>query len=140
MVRRLYHTTPVGEETVDHHADGYNGCIELAKGENYTLAASNSASLIYFSIEVYAYDISVPGEGCLGKPVAEADDGHGHGGAVTSSTVAAASTAVSSSTSVDPTRVVPATSSTSVASAASATSSASGQECHTHADGAVHCV
>ncbi|EHL00472.1 putative Major allergen Asp f 2 [Glarea lozoyensis 74030] len=136
----------VGEGLVEHHADGYHGCVELAAGENYTLAASNSATLSYFAIEAYAYDIAVPGEGCLGKPVEKEDDGHGHGAAsssssssmtesTTSSTTATAAPA--STTSINPTRVVQVPATTSSATLAQETA---GKECHTHADGTLHCV
>ncbi|KAG9233012.1 putative peptidase family-domain-containing protein [Amylocarpus encephaloides] len=150
LMHRLYHTIPVGEGIVDHHADGYNGCVELATGENHTIAASNSATLSYFATEVYAYDISIPGEGCLGKPVGEEDDGHGHGAsssstAIVSSTATVSSVpsatssaaAVASTASVNPTRVIPAPSATSSAAEASSTA---GKECHTHDDGTLHCV
>lgn len=74
----------------------------------------------------------------MGKPVAGEVDSHG--GDVASSTGASQTAATtSSSASVNPTRVIPATSSASVA-VASATASTSGQECHTHADGVQHCV
>jgi hypothetical protein len=136
LMHRLYHTVIVGEGVVEHHADGYHGCIELAAGENYTLAASNSATLSYFAIEAYAYDIAVPGEGCLGKPVEEEDDRHGHGvESATSSTATMAAPA--SITSINPTRVVQAQATTSSAASAQETA---GKECHTHADGTLHCV
>ncbi|EPE33168.1 Metalloproteases (zincins), catalytic [Glarea lozoyensis ATCC 20868] len=146
LMHRLYHTDIVGEGLVEHHADGYHGCVELAAGENYTLAASNSATLSYFAIEAYAYDIAVPGEGCLGKPVEKEDDGHGHGAAsssssssmtesTTSSTTATAAPA--STTSINPTRVVQVPATTSSATLAQETA---GKECHTHADGTLHCV
>jgi hypothetical protein len=138
LMHRLYHTILVGEGIVDHHADGYHGCVELAAGENYTLAASNSASLSYFATEVYAFDISIPGEGCLGKPADEDDGAHGH---PTSSSAMVASvtetTVGASNTSINPTRIIQTTSATSSAAAAEGTA---GKECHTHSDGSLHCV
>lgn len=125
LIHRLYHVDLVGEEIIGHHADGYAGVTTLAKSENYTLAATNSATLSYFATEVYAFDISVPGEGCAGQPVEGAVDEH-------------ASPAVSSSASaatVAPTRVVPAPEAAATPSAA-----ATGQECHSHDDGTLHCV
>ena len=149
LVHRLYHTIPIGEGAVDHHADGYHGCLELAAGENYTLAASNSATLSYFATEVYAFDISIPGEGCLGKPVAEEDDGYGHA-ASSSSAVSETSTAIASatgtavaasSTSINPTRVIQTASATTLAATTAVSeTAAAGTECHTHADGTEHCV
>jgi hypothetical protein len=149
LMHRLYHTFPVGEGIVDHQADGYHGCVELAAGENYTLAASNSATLSYFATEVYAFDISIPGEGCLGKPVEKEDDGHGHAPASSSLVESGSSTAAASATStiaaavsaattsINPTRIIQTTSATLSAAAAVETA---GKECHTHADGTSHCV
>ena len=123
----------MGEEIVGHHADGYAGVTELAKSENYTLAATNSASLSYFATEVYAFDISVPGEGCVGKLTQDAVDDH----ATPASTLGSDSmvTSTASVASVAPTRVVSGT-----AVAATTSAAASGQECHTHDDGTLHCV
>lgn len=138
LIHRLYHVDLVGEGVIDHHADGYQGCIDLAKGENYTLAATNSATLSYFATEVYAFDISVPGEGCLGKPSEEHDE-HDHEPASSPTTVVEVSSTIvgsSTSTSISPTRVIPASSSTSEASP----TESGGQECHSHEDGTVHCV
>ncbi|KAH8601759.1 putative peptidase family-domain-containing protein [Bisporella sp. PMI_857] len=131
LIHRLYHVDLVGEGIIDHHADGYAGVTELAKGENYTLAAVNSATLSYFATEVYAYDISIPGEGCVGKAAASAVAEHAHG-APTSET-ATSTSAMAVTTSIDPTRVIPAPAQTSTAAAA-------GQDCHSHDDGTIHCV
>lgn len=133
LIHRLYHVDLVGENTVTHHADGYAGVTELAKSDNYTLAATNSASLSYFAIEVYAYDISVPGEGCVGKMDPTAVDDHA--AHVVSSNSAPLPASATSVASVNPTRVVPGTPAVATTSAA-----ASGLECHTHDDGVQHCV
>ncbi|CAG8972068.1 hypothetical protein HYALB_00004934 [Hymenoscyphus albidus] len=149
LIHRLYHTSPVGEEIIDHHADGYNNCLELAKGENYTLAASNSATLLYFAMEAYAFDISVPGEGCVGKPVAGAEDGHGAPAAVAAATptptpvdpVAPAETTGTSpgAAAINPVRIIPAESTPAPAAAEPAPAGAPGQECHYHGT-TLHCV
>jgi hypothetical protein len=148
LMHRIYHTIPVGEGIVDHHADGYHGCVELAAGENYTLAASNSATLSYFATEVYAFDISIPGEGCLGKPDNEDDGGHGSVPASSSVTESGSSTAIETSTAaaleattttINPTRIIQTTSATSSAAATQETT-AGGKECHFHSDGTEHCV
>jgi len=81
---------------------------------NYTDAARNSASLSYFALEAYAYDVVIPGEGCVGK-VVEGQAGDAHAAAATT------------------TEAVPA------ATAAATATAAVGQECHTHADGTQHC-
>ncbi|OBT60599.1 hypothetical protein VE03_10041 [Pseudogymnoascus sp. 23342-1-I1] len=132
LMHRLYHVPLVGEDEVDHYADGYSELLELAAGANYTDAARNSASLSYFALEAYAYDISVPGEGCVGKVVEEHDHDHDH--AATTTTAAGAAV-----TSVNPTRVIP-DATTTAAPEATATGGGAGKECHTHDDGTQHCT
>ncbi|KAI5856876.1 putative peptidase family-domain-containing protein [Tricharina praecox] len=72
-------------------------------------AVHNSDSLLYFALEVYALRVSVPGVGCLGTAVAKK----------------------------------PSPMTTAIATPAAATTLATTtmpkKECHTHADGAVHC-
>ncbi|KAF7869751.1 hypothetical protein EAF04_004535 [Stromatinia cepivora] len=127
LLHRLYHVPLIGEDIVDHHADGYKGVQELAAGTNYTLAGHNSATLTYFATEAYAYDIAVPGEGCVGKASVEKGDSHG-----------APATNVPT---VNPTRIIPAESAPPTSPpAAPAAASPAGTECHTHADGTLHCV
>ncbi|KFY07327.1 hypothetical protein V492_07242 [Pseudogymnoascus sp. VKM F-4246] len=133
LMHRLYHVPLVGEDEVGHFADGYSGLLELAKGVNHTDAARNSASLSYFALEAYAYDISVPGEGCAGKVVEEEHDHDHDSGSVTSSAAGA------DATSVNPTRVIPG-STTAAAPAPTATGGEAGKECHTHDDGTQHCT
>lgn len=128
-MHRMFHVPSVNEGVIDHISDGYTNILDLATGVNYTEAARNSASLEYFALEAYAYDIAVPGEGCLGKPVEE-DDGHGH---------AAVSSTVTASTTVNPARVTLAATTTTSAPVQTEVP-AEGTECHTHDDGAVHCV
>ncbi|KAF7952842.1 hypothetical protein EAE96_006067 [Botrytis aclada] len=129
LMHRLYHVPLIGEEIVDHHADGYHGVQELAAGSKYTLAGHNSATLTYFATEAYAYDIAVPGEGCVGKASDEKGaDSH----SVPAATAATASTASTAPT-VNPTRIIPAETSSTAAAP-------TGTECHTHDDGTLHCV
>lgn len=132
LMHRLYHVPAVGEDEVGHYADGYAELLELPKGVNYTDAARNSASLSYFALEAYAFDISVPGEGCAGKLVEEEHD-HDHDAASTTTAAGAAATSVS------PTRVIP-DATTAAAPEATAGGSGGGKECHTHDDGTEHCV
>ncbi|ODQ66887.1 zincin [Nadsonia fulvescens var. elongata DSM 6958] len=108
LMHRVFHTTSIGEDVAGHYADTYAECLELAI-EEPEKAVRNSATLRLFALDVYAYDITVPGEGCTGKPSAVA--------AVSSTSKAATTTAVQSATPADN----------------------SGKECHTHADGVVHC-
>jgi hypothetical protein len=126
LMHRLFHIPTVSEGIIDHVADGYTNILELAAGVNYTEAARNSASLQYFALEAYAYDIAVPGEGCLGK-VVEEDEAHGQ---------AAVSSTITASTTVNPIRVIPAT----TTAAAAPVQTGAGTDCHTHDDGTLHCV
>ncbi|KAI0463768.1 pH-regulated antigen pra1 [Komagataella kurtzmanii] len=66
LLHRLYHTTTIGQLTVDHYADTYEECLELAI-ESPDEAVRNTASLRFYALDVYAYDIAVPGEGCSGE-------------------------------------------------------------------------
>ncbi|KAF7932146.1 uncharacterized protein EAE97_009167 [Botrytis byssoidea] len=128
LMHRLYHVPLIGEEIVDHHADGYHGVQELAAGSNYTLAGHNSATLTFFATEAYAYDIAVAGEGCVGKASDEKEVDSHSAPAATESTTSTVSTPT-----VNPTRIIPAETSPTAAAPA-------GTECHTHDDGTLHCV
>ncbi|TGO32516.1 hypothetical protein BHYA_0310g00030 [Botrytis hyacinthi] len=128
LMHRLYHVPLIGEEIVGHHADGYHGVQELAAGSNYTLAGHNSATLIYFATEAYAYDIAVAGEGCVGKASDEKEADSQSAPVATEST-----TSTASKPTVNPTRIIPAETSPTAAAPA-------GTECHTHDDGTLHCV
>jgi hypothetical protein len=66
LLHRLYHLPAIGQNWVDHYADGYHEVIELAT-ENVTLSTHDSETLQYFALEVYAHDISIPGIGCPGE-------------------------------------------------------------------------
>jgi hypothetical protein len=70
LIHRLFHTDQIGEGTVFHYADTYQECLDLAR-ENPDEAVRNAHSLQYFALDVYAYDIAVPGQGCTGEPVEE---------------------------------------------------------------------
>lgn len=131
-----------GPETgVGHHADTYAEMLQLAQGGNSSLSTSNSASLYYFATEVYAFDIAVPGEGCVGKVPSDNDD-HDH------DDVTSTSSAVAAPTSTTPAEVTSsAAEATRTTEAAPAGTTASEKEkeeqkgdCHTHDDGVVHCT
>jgi hypothetical protein len=66
LLHRLYHVPTIGQNWVDHFADGYDEVLDLAI-ENATLSTHDSETLQYFALEVYAHDISVPGIGCSGE-------------------------------------------------------------------------
>lgn len=66
LLHRIWHTDSLGQEVVGHYADTYDECLELAK-LNTTESVRNSASLRFYALDVYAYDIAVPGKGCTGK-------------------------------------------------------------------------
>lgn len=119
LMHRLFHMPSVGEEAVGHFADDYADCLALAQTDPAE-AARNSHSLQYFALDVYAYDIAIPGDGCTGRPEKkkeEEEDG-GEGPATTAPT----------STASTPGDTTPSATSTAAA------------ECHTHSDGEVHCV
>ena len=70
LIHRLFHTDKIGEKTVFHYADSFDECTALAVSDP-DLAVRNAHTLQYFALDVYAYDISVPGQGCTGEPVEE---------------------------------------------------------------------
>lgn len=63
ILHRLWHTDKLGQGVIGHYADTYDECLDLAK-TNESEAVRNSATLRLFALDVYAYDIAVPGEGC----------------------------------------------------------------------------
>ncbi|KAL2825868.1 antigen 1 [Aspergillus pseudoustus] len=73
LLHRLYHMPAIGQGLVEHYADGYEGVLELAEG-NRTEAVHDSETLQYFALEVYAYDVVVPGVGCVGGDEEETSD------------------------------------------------------------------
>ncbi|KAL5433101.1 hypothetical protein PMIN07_008096 [Paraphaeosphaeria minitans] len=124
LLHRLLHIPKVGEGIVEHYAEDYASAIELAKTES-DLSVRDSVALQLFALETYAYDVAIPGEGCAGKWTATSSD-------IASATSAAAS--LSSADAASATETV----SPTLSEKPSATSAAPA-ECHTHADGVVHC-
>lgn len=61
-----------GEGVVEHYADSYDECLELAL-TSPTEAVRNTHSLQYFALDVYAYDIALPNDGCTGKTTIKSD-------------------------------------------------------------------
>lgn len=95
LIHRLYHTDKIGEGVTGHYADTYEDCLQLAI-ESPELAVRNSATLRYFALDVYAFNIAVPGEGCTGEPAKEEGD-HSHGPIASTTNVTAASVTSSAS-------------------------------------------
>lgn len=65
LLHRLFHVPSIGQNYIDHFADGHEEVIDQAK-KNATLSTHDSESLQYFALEVYAHDVAVPGIGCPG--------------------------------------------------------------------------
>ena len=65
LIHRLYHMPAYGEGYIEHFTKEYAGALEQAE-TNTTYAKHDSDVLQYFALEVYAYDIAVPGVGCPG--------------------------------------------------------------------------
>ena len=66
LIHRLLHVPSIGEGAAEHYADSYQECLDLAVSDP-SQAVRNSHSLQYFALDVYAYDIALPGEGCTGR-------------------------------------------------------------------------
>lgn len=129
LLHRVWHTDKLGQGVVGHYADTYEECLELAK-TNSSEAVRNSATLRYYALDVYAYDLSVPGVGCSGKVDSEDDSEHSHADTSSTQTASATTEAVESATdAVESTTDAP----------TATESHEEGTECHTHADGDVHC-
>ncbi|KAJ5748704.1 uncharacterized protein N7511_010400 [Penicillium nucicola] len=113
LLHRLYHVPAVGQNWIDHFADGYEEVVDQAK-ENATLSTHDSETLQYFALEVYAYDIAVPGIGCPGVQ-------HEHEEHVDETTTEAASPSATTADKPSATSDVP-------------------ENCHTHDGGVLHCT
>ncbi|KAL8975936.1 MAG: hypothetical protein Q9205_007964 [Flavoplaca limonia] len=127
LLHRLYHMPAFGENYVDHFAETYAEALELAQ-TNSSYATHDSDTLQYFALDVYAYDIAVPGVGCPGTVTVEASSME-----EPASSAMATSMDAHSSPSHAPEPVTPVS-----AGAANGVTSAP-QNCHTHADGELHC-
>jgi hypothetical protein len=94
LMHRLYHTTKIGEGATEHFADSYSECLELAE-EKPNDAVRNTHSLQYFALDVYAMEVTLPGEGCTGVVAEEESDSHGAAPAASSASSAVSSVAAS---------------------------------------------
>lgn len=119
LMHRIFHTDSMGEFVAGHYADTFEEVLQLAK-TNSSLAVRNSATLRYFAIDAYTYDIIIPGIGCLGN--------------YQPTTKSAPAAEISSASGAMELSVATATN-TDIAT----TTATAGSECHTHADGVVHC-
>jgi len=126
LIHRLFHTDKIGEKTVFHYADSYQECEELAKSEP-ELAVRNAHTLQYFALDVYAYDISVPGQGCTGKPVEEEETEAAAASSSSASSSATSSAASSSTSSAEAAAVTAPTSTTDAAESTTESATESAQ-------------
>lgn len=122
LMHRAFHVPEFVHEQVHHYADSYPDCLELAK-KNSTAAVSNQHSLQYFALDVYSRKLTK--WGCVGEIKGKTDS---HGAATSASASATTSAAATSAT------AAAAQATTQAASSGSASS-----DCHTHADGSIHC-
>ncbi len=129
LIHRLLHIPSIGEGVAEHYADTYSECLELAVSDP-ALAVRNSHTLQYFALDVYAYDIALPGEGCTGRePESSAES---------SITPTATATETTPSATGDAPAVCYCRFCFPTDHIESATHTCY-QECHTHADGTEHC-
>ncbi|CAG8888566.1 unnamed protein product [Penicillium egyptiacum] len=112
LLHRLYHVSAIGQNWIDHFADGYEEVVDLAK-TNATLTTRDSETLQYFALEAYAFDIAVPGVGC---PGVQHEHEHDEPEATSQPTPTATATDAPSTTAEVP------------------------ANCHTHDGGVLHCT
>ncbi|PWZ02054.1 zincin [Testicularia cyperi] len=113
LMHRAFHVPPFVHEKVHHYADDYYAVLELAK-TNSSAAIVNQYTLQYFALDVYSR--TMVEEGCIGTIAPKVkDDSHAAPAAAATTTSAAA------------------------AAASPTAAAAASSDCHTHADGSVHC-
>lgn len=130
---RLFHTAKIGEGLVDHYADDYGPSLQLAVDAPRE-AVRNSHSLAFFALDVYAFDVAAPDQGCTGTYVAD-----GGGGAAEVESSSSSSSFMAMSTSSAPPAAIAAAATTTADELPTSTRS-SDSSCHTHADGEIHCA
>ncbi|KAM0697546.1 hypothetical protein Q7P36_002400 [Cladosporium allicinum] len=140
LIHRLFHADKIGEGTVFHYADTYQECLDLAR-ESPDEAVRNAHSLQYFALDVYAYDIAAPGQGCTGEPVEEEKTETAAASSSASVSATSSATTASSTATAEAASTTEATTTTDAAESTteSATESAE-SHCHTHAGGELHCI
>ena len=149
---RLFHTIKVGEGLVDHYADDYGPSLQLAMDAPEE-AVRNSHSLALFALDVYAFDVAAPNEGCTGEYVPDEEDDEADEATSTSSSMAAPMTTSSAAAAEATAEAASATADEAQTSTTSSDEVSLGcsftedtdadthlQSCHTHEDGQIHCV
>ncbi|KAJ9115942.1 hypothetical protein QFC22_005085 [Naganishia vaughanmartiniae] len=66
LLHRLYHVPQITDGKVEHYADSYDECLDLAKN-NATFATLNTHSLQYYANHVFAIEVAQGGESCIGR-------------------------------------------------------------------------
>ncbi|SPO24342.1 related to ph-regulated antigen pra1 precursor [Ustilago trichophora] len=126
LMHRAFHVPEFVHEQIHHYADSYPDCLELAK-TNSSAAVSNQHSLQYFALDIYSR--KTVKWGCVGEVKAPTPKTSSAASAASSTAAAPASTSSSASATAAQVTAAPAASQTQKASA----------DCHTHADGTIHC-
>lgn len=133
LFHRLLHVPAITAGSVDHYSSGLAGAVASAK-TNATFSPFDSDTLQYFAAHVYINEVVKGGDSCIGDIAAlPAPTADAHGAPIAAATSSAAAAASPSATS---SRAV---SSAAARASASASASAAGADCHTHADGSIHC-
>lgn len=70
LLHRVLHLPLISEDIVSHFSEDYADALQLAQTDP-AKSVRDSDALQLFAIDVYAYDIAVPGVGCSGDDVAE---------------------------------------------------------------------
>jgi hypothetical protein len=123
LMHRLFHVPSVAELVVEHFGNGYIGSLDLAVS-NPEKTVRNSDSLQFFALEAYAWDIATPGVSCVGDEAAARVKYEARVSASMASASATPTTTTNAPGAID----------------ASATALPTAANCHTHADGSVHCT
>ncbi|GAA5832459.1 hypothetical protein JCM11251_006461 [Rhodosporidiobolus azoricus] len=67
FMHRLLHTLTASGGRMSDVVDTVEEALELAQGVNRTQAAYSIHTVQYYALDVYAYDILLPGQGCRGN-------------------------------------------------------------------------
>ncbi|KAF1810518.1 hypothetical protein P152DRAFT_491586, partial [Eremomyces bilateralis CBS 781.70] len=70
LLHRLFHAPQINEDTISRYSENYTDARVLARS-GPTKSARDSEALQLFAIDIYAYDVAVPGAGCSGDNVAK---------------------------------------------------------------------
>ena len=69
LIHRLYHMPAFGENIVEHFKEACANILAIAKN-NATYSICDSDVLQYSALDVYAYEVTIPGVRCLGGSAA----------------------------------------------------------------------